>query len=103
MTEPALFVDARVNICRGLQWLELRRARPPLQERKFLGGSSQISEFMAKELDERVKLRSPVHRIDQSGDVVAVETLDKQTYTVRPAFCFAVLPGTVRSVLPSAG
>ncbi|KAA8588411.1 hypothetical protein FQN60_001605 [Etheostoma spectabile] len=37
---------------------------------------------MARELGERVKLQSPVYRIDQSGDMVAVETLDKQTYTM---------------------
>lgn len=53
-----------------------------MQERKFVGGSGQISECMAKELGERVKLESPVCRIDQSGDAVVVETLDKQTYTV---------------------
>ncbi|XP_042337045.1 amine oxidase [flavin-containing]-like, partial [Plectropomus leopardus] len=50
------------------------------QERKFSGGSSQISECMAKELGDRVKLQSPVYRIDQGGDVVVVETLDKKTY-----------------------
>lgn len=38
---------------------------------------------MAKELGERVKLQSPVYRIDQSGDMVEVETLNKETYTVR--------------------
>ncbi|XP_078118793.1 amine oxidase [flavin-containing] [Sander vitreus] len=53
------------------------------QERKFVGGSSQISECMARELGERVKLQSPVCRIDQSGDTVAVETLDKVTYTAK--------------------
>lgn len=53
-----------------------------MQERKFVGGSGQISECMAEELGERVKLESPVCRIDQSGDAVVVETLDKQTYTV---------------------
>ncbi|XP_040912679.1 amine oxidase [flavin-containing] [Toxotes jaculatrix] len=53
------------------------------QERKFVGGSSQISECMAKELGERVKLQSPVYRIDQTGDMVAVETLDKQTYMAK--------------------
>uniref|UniRef100_A0A672IDQ0 Amine oxidase n=1 Tax=Salarias fasciatus TaxID=181472 RepID=A0A672IDQ0_SALFA len=53
------------------------------QERKFVGGSSQISECMAQELGERVKLQSPVYRIDQSGDMVVVETLDKQTYMAR--------------------
>uniref|UniRef100_A0A8C4HZD1 Amine oxidase n=1 Tax=Dicentrarchus labrax TaxID=13489 RepID=A0A8C4HZD1_DICLA len=53
------------------------------QERKFVGGSSQISECMAKELGDQVKLQSPVYRIDQSGDMVVVETLDKQIYTAK--------------------
>ncbi|XP_008435485.1 amine oxidase [flavin-containing] [Poecilia reticulata] len=53
------------------------------QERKFAGGSSQISECMAKELGDRVKLQSPVYRIDQTGDVVVVETVNKETYTAR--------------------
>ncbi|XP_057709233.1 amine oxidase [flavin-containing] isoform X2 [Corythoichthys intestinalis] len=53
------------------------------QERKFLGGSSQISECMARELGDRVKLQSPVFRIDQSGDMVLVETTDKQAYTAK--------------------
>lgn len=53
-----------------------------LQERKFQGGSGQISECMAKELGDLVKMNSPVYRIDQTGDMVVVETLDKQTYTV---------------------
>lgn len=53
-----------------------------LQERKFVGGSGQISECIAKELGDRVKLQSPVYSVDQSGDMVMVETLDKQTYRV---------------------
>ena len=52
------------------------------QERKFVGGSSQISECMAKELGECVKMESPVYRIDQTGDMVEVETLNKETYRV---------------------
>lgn len=55
---------------------------PHLQERKFQGGSGQISECMAKELGDLVKMNSPVYRIDQTGDMVVVETLDKQTYKV---------------------
>jgi len=66
--------------------------RPPLQERKFNGGSGQISEGMARELGDRVKLQSPVYRIDQSGDVVEVETLAKQTYTVCHGKGTAVCP-----------
>ncbi|KAI3356548.1 hypothetical protein L3Q82_017228 [Scortum barcoo] len=53
------------------------------QERKFMGGSGQISDCMAKELGDRVKLQSPVYRIDQTGDMVEVETLDKQTYAAK--------------------
>uniref|UniRef100_A0A3Q3ARW0 Amine oxidase n=1 Tax=Kryptolebias marmoratus TaxID=37003 RepID=A0A3Q3ARW0_KRYMA len=53
------------------------------QERKFVGGSSQISECMANELGDRVKLQSPVYRIDQTGDMVVVETVDKQTYRAK--------------------
>ncbi|XP_029937215.1 amine oxidase [flavin-containing] [Myripristis murdjan] len=53
------------------------------QERKFVGGSSQISECMARELGNRVKLQSPVYRIDQTGDMVVVETVDKQTYMAK--------------------
>uniref|UniRef100_UPI0009B3B2AC amine oxidase [flavin-containing]-like n=1 Tax=Monopterus albus TaxID=43700 RepID=UPI0009B3B2AC len=53
------------------------------QERKFVGGSSQISERMAQELGDRVKLQSPVCRIDQTGDMVAVQTVDQQTYMAK--------------------
>lgn len=53
-----------------------------LQERKFSGGSGQISECMARELGDSVKLQSPVCRIDQNGDLVTVETVDKKTYMV---------------------
>uniref|UniRef100_A0A674BJR4 Amine oxidase n=1 Tax=Salmo trutta TaxID=8032 RepID=A0A674BJR4_SALTR len=53
------------------------------QERKFVGGSSQISECMAKELGECVKMESPVYRIDQTGDMVEVETLNKETYKAK--------------------
>ncbi|KAM3862287.1 amine oxidase [flavin-containing] [Diretmus argenteus] len=53
------------------------------QERKFVGGSSQISECMARELGDLVKLQSPVYRIDQTADMVVVETVSKQTYTAK--------------------
>lgn len=52
------------------------------QERKFLGGSSQISECMARELGDRVKLQSAVYGIDQSGDMVEVKTVNGETYKV---------------------
>ncbi|KAG7241348.1 hypothetical protein INR49_025714 [Caranx melampygus] len=54
-----------------------------VNERKFVGGSGQISESMARELGDRVKLQSPVYRIDQSGDTVVVETVNKQTYKAK--------------------
>ncbi|XP_063306211.1 amine oxidase [flavin-containing] A-like [Pelobates fuscus] len=50
------------------------------QERKFVGGSGQISEKMMERLQGRVKLESPVVRIDQSGDNVIVETLNHDIY-----------------------
>ncbi|XP_056145332.1 amine oxidase [flavin-containing] isoform X2 [Lampris incognitus] len=53
------------------------------QERKFVGGSSQISECMARELGDGVKLQSPVCRIDQTGDMVVVETVNKQTFVAK--------------------
>lgn len=58
-----------------------------LQERKFEGGSSQISECMAQELGERVKLESPVYSIDQCGEMVLVKTLDDRTYSVSLSGC----------------
>lgn len=58
------------------------------QERKFIGGSGQISEKMMERLGGRVRLRKPVVRIDQSGESVIVETLDHELYEVMkpPAF-----------------
>uniref|UniRef100_A0AAX7V4V8 Amine oxidase n=1 Tax=Astatotilapia calliptera TaxID=8154 RepID=A0AAX7V4V8_ASTCA len=53
------------------------------QERKFVGGANQVSQCMARELGDRVKLQSPVYRIDQTGDMVVVETVDKQTYKAK--------------------
>ncbi|GAB0178324.1 amine oxidase B-like [Grus japonensis] len=50
------------------------------QERKFVGGSGQISEKIMERLGGRVKLRKPVVRIDQSGESVIVETLDHELY-----------------------
>lgn len=68
-----------------------------LQERKFVGGSSQISECMAFELGERVKLESPVYSIDQTGQMVLVKTLDNQTYSVRLPGCSPSLMDVLRT------
>uniref|UniRef100_A0A8C8BAU0 Amine oxidase n=1 Tax=Otus sunia TaxID=257818 RepID=A0A8C8BAU0_9STRI len=50
------------------------------QERKFKGGSGQISEKIMERLKGRVKLERPVVRIDQTGDNVIVETLNHEIY-----------------------
>uniref|UniRef100_A0A3B5MIG5 Amine oxidase n=1 Tax=Xiphophorus couchianus TaxID=32473 RepID=A0A3B5MIG5_9TELE len=75
MFYPAAASEHTLSDCRSLGRL--------VKERKFAGGSSQISECMAKELGDRVKLQSPVYRIDQTGDMVVVETVNKETYTAR--------------------
>ncbi|XP_066562927.1 amine oxidase [flavin-containing] [Amia ocellicauda] len=53
------------------------------QERKFLGGSGQISDRLMNLLGDRVKLEKPVCHIDQSGDGVVVETLDHEKYEAK--------------------
>lgn len=52
------------------------------QERKFVGGSGQISEKIMEYLGDNVKLEKPVISIDQTGKSVIVETLDHETYEV---------------------
>lgn len=61
------------------------------QERKFVGGSGQISEKIMERLGSRVKLRKPVIRIDQSGESVIVETLDHELYEVMKPLTFKQL------------
>ncbi|XP_069492606.1 amine oxidase [flavin-containing] A-like [Ambystoma mexicanum] len=60
------------------------------QERKFVGGAGQISEKMMECLKGRVKLESPVIRIDQTGDTVLVETLNHEIYEGR--FIISAIP-----------
>uniref|UniRef100_A0A673L7W9 Amine oxidase n=1 Tax=Sinocyclocheilus rhinocerous TaxID=307959 RepID=A0A673L7W9_9TELE len=50
------------------------------QERKFAGGANQISEAMARELGDRVKLGGAVYSIDQTGDLVEVRTVNEEIY-----------------------
>ncbi|KAF7250941.1 Amine oxidase [flavin-containing] A, partial [Varanus komodoensis] len=50
------------------------------QERKFVGGSGQITERIMEQLKDNVKLERPVISIDQSGDDVIVETLNHEIY-----------------------
>uniref|UniRef100_G3VU43 Amine oxidase n=1 Tax=Sarcophilus harrisii TaxID=9305 RepID=G3VU43_SARHA len=53
------------------------------QERKFIGGSGQVSEKIMELLGERVKLEKPVCYIDQTGDNVLVETTTHDKYECR--------------------
>nr|XP_033806210.1 amine oxidase [flavin-containing] B-like [Geotrypetes seraphini] len=53
------------------------------QERKFVGGSGQISERIMERLEGRVKLQEPVVCIDQSGDSVVVETVHHDVYEAK--------------------
>ncbi|KAH0624783.1 hypothetical protein JD844_032583 [Phrynosoma platyrhinos] len=52
------------------------------QERKFVGGSGQISERIMEYLGELVKLEKPVNYIDQTGENVKVGTLDHETFEI---------------------
>ncbi|XP_077150934.1 amine oxidase [flavin-containing] A-like isoform X1 [Ranitomeya variabilis] len=60
------------------------------QERKFVGGSGQISEKIMARLQDRVKLERPVIRLDQSGEVVIVETLNHEVYQSK--FVISAIP-----------
>ncbi|CAJ0930725.1 unnamed protein product [Ranitomeya imitator] len=59
-------------------------------ERKFVGGSGQISEKIMARLQDRVKLERPVIRLDQSGEVVIVETLNHEVYQSK--FVISAIP-----------
>lgn len=50
------------------------------QERKFVGGSGQVSERIMALLGDAVKLNSPVTYVDHSGDTIIVETLNHERY-----------------------
>ncbi|XP_018428122.1 PREDICTED: amine oxidase [flavin-containing] A-like [Nanorana parkeri] len=60
------------------------------QERKFVGGSGQISERIMDRLQDRVKLERPVIRLDQSGENVIVETLNHEIYQSK--FVISAIP-----------
>uniref|UniRef100_F6Q6A2 Amine oxidase n=2 Tax=Ornithorhynchus anatinus TaxID=9258 RepID=F6Q6A2_ORNAN len=63
------------------------------QERKFVGGSGQISERIMECLGDRVKLERPVVRIDQSGDSVIVETLNHEIHEAK--YVISAVPPTL--------
>ncbi|XP_051762061.1 amine oxidase [flavin-containing] [Ctenopharyngodon idella] len=62
------------------------------QERKFAGGANQISEAMARELGDRVKLGRAVYSIDQTGDLVEVRTVNEEIYKAKYVI-LAIPPG----------
>ncbi|XP_003218986.3 amine oxidase [flavin-containing] B [Anolis carolinensis] len=57
------------------------------QERKFVGGSGQISEKIMDYLGDLVKLEKPVSYIDQTGGNVKVKTLHHETFEAQYVIC----------------
>uniref|UniRef100_A0A8C9WCU6 Amine oxidase n=1 Tax=Scleropages formosus TaxID=113540 RepID=A0A8C9WCU6_SCLFO len=60
------------------------------QERKFVGGSGQISEKIAEQLKGSVKLKQPVVRVSQHPGGVSVETLTGEKY--QGAYVISAIP-----------
>uniref|UniRef100_A0A646QEF0 Amine oxidase n=1 Tax=Hemiscolopendra marginata TaxID=943146 RepID=A0A646QEF0_9MYRI len=50
------------------------------QERKFIGGSQQISEKLAAKLKDKVQLQKPVVGVDQIQQTMVITTLDGHKY-----------------------
>ncbi len=63
------------------------------QQDRVVGGSMQIAEAMAEALGDRVRLSSPVRRIEQSGDRVSVTTRGGETFDADRAI--VALPPTL--------
>lgn len=62
----------------------IRSGQNGAQERKFIGGSQQISERIADYIgNERVLLNKPVSLIKQSDESIEVRTLDGSAYSCR--------------------
>ncbi|XP_027464414.1 amine oxidase [flavin-containing] B isoform X2 [Zalophus californianus] len=53
------------------------------QERKFVGGSGQVSERIMDLLGDQVKLERPVTHVDQTGENVLVETLNHEVFEAK--------------------
>ncbi|XP_016429425.1 amine oxidase [flavin-containing]-like [Sinocyclocheilus rhinocerous] len=70
------------------------------QERKFAGGANQISEAMARELGDRVKLGGAVYSIDQTGDLVEVRTVNEEIYKRRICEIYARVLGSEEALHP---
>ncbi|KAM7045707.1 amine oxidase [flavin-containing] A-like isoform 1-T2 [Molossus nigricans] len=63
------------------------------QERKFVGGSGQVSELIMSRLGDRVKLSRPVTSVDQSGDNIIIETLNHEVYECK--YVISAIPPTL--------
>ncbi|XP_003939638.1 amine oxidase [flavin-containing] A [Saimiri boliviensis] len=63
------------------------------QERKFVGGSGQVSERIMDRLGHRVKLNCPVTHVDQSSDNVIIETLNHEHYECK--YVISAIPPTL--------
>ncbi|XP_042539566.1 amine oxidase [flavin-containing] A [Dipodomys spectabilis] len=63
------------------------------QERKFVGGSGQVSERIMDLLGDRVKLSRPVTYIDHSGENIIVETLNHEVYECK--YIISAIPPTL--------
>ncbi|XP_035264257.1 amine oxidase [flavin-containing]-like [Anguilla anguilla] len=67
------------------------------QERKFVGGSGQISDKIAEQLKGGVKLNQPVVRLSQDDGGVSVETLTGEKYQAAYAIS-AIPPGLTMNI-----
>ncbi|XP_049623225.1 amine oxidase [flavin-containing] B [Suncus etruscus] len=63
------------------------------QERKFVGGSGQVSERIMELLGDQVKLERPVIHIDQTGKTIVVETLNHEIYEAK--YVISAVPPTL--------
>ncbi|XP_037368398.1 amine oxidase [flavin-containing] A [Talpa occidentalis] len=64
------------------------------QERKFVGGSGQVSERIMALLGDRVKLSCPVTGVDQSGEnIIIIETLNHEVYECK--YVISAIPPTL--------
>ncbi|XP_054422503.1 amine oxidase [flavin-containing] A isoform X1 [Pteronotus mesoamericanus] len=63
------------------------------EERKFVGGSGQVSEKIMSLLGDRVKLTRPVTCVDQSGDNIIVQTLNHEVYECK--YVITAIPPTL--------
>ncbi|XP_045406598.1 amine oxidase [flavin-containing] B-like [Lemur catta] len=63
------------------------------QERKFVGGSGQVSEWIMELLGDQVKLERPVISIDYTGENILVKTLNHEIYETK--YVISTIPPTL--------